>query len=129
MFTPIIRYAALQVPGFLIALILLLHARDQDWISGSTVVLILLILASKDVILYPFFKKAMQPGHTDMVVRLHGERARVVNTLDPEGQVNLKGVIWNAKSIDEKPIEAGSRVIVSGHRGLKLHVERCDEHD
>jgi len=126
---PLIRYAALQVPGFLIALILLMHARDQDWISGSTVVLVLSILVLKDVILYPFFRRAMQPGHTDMVARLHGERARVVNTLDPEGQVKLKGEIWNAKSIHGEPVEAGSWVRVSGHRGLKLHVERCDEHD
>jgi len=127
--TPLIRYVALQVPGFLIALILLMHARDQEWISVSTVVLVLAILVFKDVILYPFFRRAMQPGHTDMVARLHGERARVVNTLDPEGQVKLKGEIWNAKSIHGEPVEAGSWVRVSGHRGLKLHVQRCHEYD
>jgi len=126
---PLIRYAALQVPGLLIVLILLLYARDQGWISMTTVVLLLVVLVAKDVVLYPFFQKALQPGYTDMVARLHGQRARVINTLDPEGQVKLKGEIWNAKSIHGEPVEAGSWVMVSGHRGLKLHVERCDEHD
>lgn len=116
------------MPGLLIVLILLLYARDQSWISMTTVILILVVLVFKDVILYPFFKKAMQPGYTDMVARLHGQRARVINTLDPEGQVKLKGEIWNAKSIHGEPLEAGAWVMVSGHRGLKLHVERCDEH-
>jgi len=125
--TPLIRYVALQVPGFLIVLILLMHARDQDWISGSTVVLVLAVLVFKDVVLYPFYKRAMQPGYTDMVARLHGERAWVVNTLDPEGQVKLKGEIWNAKSIHRELIEAGSWVRVSGHRGLQLHVQRCHD--
>ncbi|WP_291323626.1 NfeD family protein [Desulfonatronospira sp.] len=122
-----IRYAALQVPGFLIAVILLNYARDQGWISGFTVILILAVLVAKDVVLYPFFKKALQPGPTDMVTRLHGKRGKVVNPLDPEGQVNINGVIWNAKSIDGMMVEAGSRVLVSGHKGLTLYVHRCND--
>jgi membrane-bound ClpP family serine protease len=48
----------------------------------------------------------------------------VVEECAPTGKVQIGSEIWNAESIDRKPIEVGQVVIVRDVEGLKLIVER-----
>jgi membrane-bound serine protease (ClpP class) len=51
---------------------------------------------------------------------LVGERAQVVERLDPEGRVRLRGEIWRARATTALPV--GTQVEVTGVSGLKLQV-------
>ena len=63
--------------------------------------------------------KQAEAGLTSMV----GVTGDAASTLDPEGQVRIRGELWQAVS-EEGKIEAGEEVIVAAERGLKLTVRR-----
>jgi membrane-bound ClpP family serine protease len=52
-----------------------------------------------------------------------GAKGRVSSRLSPEGQVNIKGELWYAASV-EGDVEAGEEVVVVGENGLKLSVRK-----
>lgn len=47
-----------------------------------------------------------------------------IDNLAAAGAVQLDGVVWTARSVDDAPIEAGERVVVREIQGVKLLVER-----
>ena len=63
--------------------------------------------------------KQAEAGLTSMV----GVTGEAASTLDPEGQVRIRGELWQAVS-EEGKIEADEEVIVAAERGLKLTVRR-----
>jgi membrane-bound serine protease (ClpP class) len=52
---------------------------------------------------------------------LAGMTAEVVDDLDPDGRVRVRGELWNASSA--RPVKAGERVVVRQVDGLRLQVE------
>ena len=54
---------------------------------------------------------------------LVGATARVVSQLSPEGQVQLKGVLWRARTTGAETVGAGRDVRVLALEGLTLVVE------
>lgn len=58
---------------------------------------------------------------TTGVEGLIGERAQVIEALDPAGRVRLRGEIWNARGAAE--VERGEPVRVAAVDGLTLVVE------
>ncbi len=63
-------------------------------------------------------------GLSDMV----GSKGKVVNQLDPQGMVRIKGELWEAISVGGR-INAGREVTVVGQDGLKLIVRRSKPDD
>ncbi len=63
--------------------------------------------------------KQTEAGLTSMV----GVTGEAASALDLEGQVRIKGELWQAVS-EEGKIEAGEEVIVAAERGLKLTIRR-----
>ena len=55
---------------------------------------------------------------------LPGTTGTVFQRLAPQGTVKIHGVFWKAASVDDRPIEEGSEVIVERVQGLTLHVSR-----
>jgi membrane-bound serine protease (ClpP class) len=51
-----------------------------------------------------------------------GERAEVIQALDPEGRVKLRGEIWAAVAEDRATFAPGERVRVTAVDGLKVRV-------
>jgi membrane-bound serine protease (ClpP class) len=51
---------------------------------------------------------------------LVGQGGRAVTTLDPEGQVRVRGQLWSARSSER--VEVGDDVTVTAVEGLKLEV-------
>ena len=63
-------------------------------------------------------------GLSDMV----GSRGKVVNRLDPQGMVRIKGELWEAISVGGR-INTGKEITVVGQDGLKLIVRRTKPSD
>lgn len=63
-------------------------------------------------------------GLSDMV----GSKGKVVNQLDPQGMVRIKGELWEAISVGGR-INVGREVTVVGQDGLKLIVRRSKPDD
>ena len=89
-----------------------------------SVIALVLILVFK-----PFdnFKhKRVQATNSDRVI---GQQAVVIGRIDPVeggGLVKVMGQMWSAVSKDERAIEIGEHVLVTGISGVKLIVERQD---
>jgi len=63
-------------------------------------------------------------GLSDMV----GSKGKVVNRLDPQGMVRIKGELWEAISVGGR-VNTGKEVTVVGQDGLKLIVRRSKPDD
>lgn len=75
----------------------------------------------KFILVYPAARRSIsQPAYTGLE-SLVGEHGPVVDPLDPEGYVKLRGELWRARS-DGTPIPAGVEVEVWGIDGTKLLV-------
>jgi membrane-bound ClpP family serine protease len=69
-------------------------------------------------------KKKPVVGLSDMV----GSKGKVVNQLDPQGMVRIKGELWEAISVGGR-VSVGREVTVVGQDGLKLIVRRSKPDD
>lgn len=56
---------------------------------------------------------------------LIGLQAEVIKTLDPSGQVKIKGEIWSAESLDRKTIPKNKKVEIVKIEGNTLYVKPC----
>ena len=52
-----------------------------------------------------------------------GQKGVAVEELHPKGLVKINGELWGAESAET--IAIGEEVIVTGYKGIKLSVERC----
>jgi membrane-bound serine protease (ClpP class) len=57
---------------------------------------------------------------------LIGEIVDVVERLDPDGRVKVKGELWNARTIGAEPVEPGGRARILALEGLTLVVRPED---
>lgn len=121
---PLLVYALLQLPGVMFLGIILFLAWEQAWISPVTAWAVLLAWIFKDVIFYRFYSKALSPSPQNIIGLLHGSKAVVKVSLDPVGQVSLRGEIWRAISLDGDILEPGTAVVVESNRGMTLEVRK-----
>ena len=117
------RYVALQVPASILAAVILYALHRwlglPLWIAG----LLLAADVAKDVILYPYLKRAYQTREHTGVERLVGEVAEVCEPLRPAGYVRLRGELWKARLRDrDSVLNPGTAVRVDGAKGLVLEV-------
>lgn len=117
------KYIILQIPGWLIAVIVLWEAHQwfalSPWIAGG----ILLALVVKDFVLYPFVRTAYESNAKTGVEQLIGIRGVAQKELDPRGQVRIRGELWRAEILpDAHPIARGEQVRVLRVRGVTLIV-------
>lgn len=75
----------------------------------------------------PFVKKLMQFKKEDTNLgRYIGKTALVIKDINNElgeGQVNVSGSIWTARSVNGEIIETGKSVVIRSIEGVKLNVE------
>ena len=117
------RYLLLQIPGWLIAAIVLVEAHRWFALSPSIAGGILLALVVKDFVLYPFVRTAYQPGTKTGVEQLIGVQGIAQKELDPRGHVRVRGELWRAEIAPEaRPIARGEQVRVLDVRGITLIV-------
>ena len=111
-----VRYALLQLPGWILAagVLYVLHR----WIGLPLWAAAILLAAdvAKDVLLYPYLRRAYETDVGAGAERLVGERAEACETLDPAGYVRIRGELWSARLRDGEP-EASRWVTRPGGRG------------
>jgi membrane protein implicated in regulation of membrane protease activity len=119
----VLRYALLQVPGWILAAAVLIGIKA--WLEVPTWALWAMGIAwvGKDLVLFPLTWRAYMDqgglGIRDPVGRVGICTERVA----PSGSVRVQGEIWAAISEDQHArLEAGSVVRITGRDGLVLRV-------
>ena len=118
------KYWAIQLPGTVIVIVVLLAAEDSlgwpKWIVWT----ITAIWVAKDALLYPFVWRAYDPGYPTASLRMEGAKGMAVDRIAPCGRVRIAGVLWRAElAHGARGIEEGEAVRVKARRGLTLLVE------
>lgn len=120
-----LRYIAVQIPGWLLLLVLVLLLRSRIEISGGVIVILLGIAVVKDLLLYPLVRRAYEGGLPSGAERLVGAQGVVETPLAPKGYVRVRGELWRAESHPGTgPLPEGSTVRITAGRGMTLTVER-----
>ena len=90
------------------------------WLAG----VLLALLLAKDLILFPYVRKAYEPGPSHGGASLLGGVARVEQSLTPDGWVRLGAESWRARVVDgSRDLEPGEYVEVREIDDLVLIVE------
>ena len=67
------------------------------------------------------------PTNADRVIGREAVVTQAIDNLKGEGQVNVSGAVWTARSQEEAPIPAGARVRVLRIEGVKVIVSPVPE--
>ncbi len=122
------RYWLLQVPGWVLLILVLIAVRGWFEYPWWVAVLIVALDVAKDAALYPFLRRAYDTGTPSVANQLVGERGVAKQTLAPEGYVFVKGELWKARAeTGQSPIQAGEAVSVRVVEGMKLTVTRAEQ--
>lgn len=117
------KYITVQLPGLLVAALLLYFFRNLIGYPPSLIFWIMLVLVTKDILLYPVVWRSYATGTVDEGLSLIGKEALVIQALAPSGRVKLNGVIWKARpEKNSESIPKGTRVIVTAREDLTLIV-------
>ena len=117
------RYFLLQIPGWVLAAILLgmlhrwfalpLWAAVGGW----------MLFLAKDFALYPYLKKAYETYSPSGAERLVGDIGIVSTDLQPEGYIRIGGELWQARLEDHSStIPKGMKVRILRSEGMLLIV-------
>jgi membrane protein implicated in regulation of membrane protease activity len=123
--TVVARYTLFQLPELLLVVIALtalvglgVVSRDVAWLRGGLWVV-------KEIVLFPFVRRAYEPSDPSATTSLVGANAIVTERLDPTGRVRIGPETWVAKlPVASEPVEVGATVGVKSVEGLTLHVVR-----
>lgn len=123
------RYALMQLPGYGVALAVLLIVHSFTPISIWIYLAVITGMIVKDILLFPFLKDAYA-GCEANAGGMAGLKGNVIHTLSPEGSVIVRGEIWQARAdIAGLIIEKSAPVRITGIKGLMLLVEPCFSDD
>lgn len=117
------RYLLLQMPGLFLTGLILLILWEWAGLSGRLAVLLFLLWLGKELVMFPFVRRAYEPGAGTGAERLIGETGVVRRSLDPRGYVQLRGELWRAEvAPGAQPIPEGACVKVVGAHRLTVTV-------
>lgn len=92
------------------------------------VVSLFLLLLTKPLV-RKVLKKTMVPTNSDRVIGQIGFVTETINNIEGQGQVNMSGTIWTARSSkEEKIIEKEAKIKALSIDGVKLIVEPVENH-
>jgi len=97
---------------------LLYHFGVDIWVFGVVIVILAALITFIAYIFLPHLKKPVT-GAEGMV----GMTGVVVETLNPEGMVRIRGELWSAESTDNM-IDRGEKIVVEKVNGLNLLVKK-----
>ena len=110
------RYYLFQIPGWVLAAVLVtvLHA----WLGLPVwaALTVLGVVVMKDVICYPFLRKAYQLEASG-AAQLVGQRGVARDSLDPTGYVYVHGELWRARTERDSLHSAWVEEILYGDGG------------
>jgi membrane protein implicated in regulation of membrane protease activity len=119
------RYLLFQIPGWLLAAIILICLHRWVELPFWAVSGMFLLVVLKDLILYPFLRIAYSSTAKTGVEQLIGESGIAWQSIDPQGYVQVRGELWHAElAPGAQPIPQGSRVRVQSAQGMTLVVTK-----
>ena len=81
-------------------------------------------------LLRPVLKKYLRVKPTklnaDRLIGLEALVTEPINNLEETGAIRMNGVLWTAKSVDDTPIPAGTRVCIERIEGAKVYVKPAE---
>ena len=122
------RYLLFQIPGWILAAIVLLGLYHSQLIHGWLAVLCFLAWLVKDLVLYPLTREAYETKHNEGSQALIGQRGVSEGDLIPEGYVRVRGELWRAVADPSRgAIASGSKVEIVAAEGMRVFVRAVDE--
>jgi membrane protein implicated in regulation of membrane protease activity len=119
------RYWLLQIPGWILLILVLGAAHEWFGLPAWMSLLIFLLWVVKDAVLYPILKRGYESAPPAGTQRLVGLTGVAKQDLNPEGFVFVNGELWKAVADPASDlIEAGEQVQVKSAEGMLLTVSR-----
>jgi membrane-bound ClpP family serine protease len=120
-----VKYLLFQVPGWVVAALVLTVLRIWTKLSLETAVGLFGLWVIKDILFYPLLRIAYQAAPRTVVEQLIGLKGVAREPLDPSGYVQVRGELWRAEAEPGGPtIAAGAGVRVLRAQGMTLIVGR-----
>jgi len=92
-------------------------------ISWQVILIIVILTAAFFLFAISFGIKAQGRKPTTGIEGMIGETGEAITNLDPEGQISVRGEVWNAESL-EGSVSKGTRVKINGVSNLKLLIRK-----
>jgi len=119
------KYFLIQIPGWIVAAILLYWGWHLSWVPTLWALGIFAIWVAKDFFLYPLVKIGYETNTKSVVENLIGYRGIAKDHLNPKGYVEVRAELWQGEIDPEmEPISPGSPIRITGVRGRTLIVKK-----
>jgi membrane protein implicated in regulation of membrane protease activity len=123
----LLRYVAFQLPGLSIMVLGAAVATHWFEVPGWIALCAVGLWMLKDAVMFPFVRKAYEPGDGRHPRDLAGAAGTARDTLAPTGYVQISSELWRAQCLPgTERIEAGTAIRVVEVRGLTVLVEPHD---
>jgi membrane protein implicated in regulation of membrane protease activity len=120
--SPKIKYLLFQIPGWIITAIVLLMLLHWEFIPKWLAVLCFVAWLLKDLLLYPFLRRAYEPGVTGSA-RLVGSKGIAEGDLTPTGYIRVRGELWRAvASPADQVVRSGTEVEIVRAERMEVFV-------
>jgi membrane-bound ClpP family serine protease len=122
------KYILLQLPGQVSFAFILILVRQ--WLEAPAYLIwgLLAFWIGKDLFLFPFLWRFYDPDRYPDRFDMVGRKGIVLNRLNPDGYVRVRGERWQAGIAEgQDPVEPGETIWVVAVDRLKLTVKRCTE--
>ncbi len=121
--TVVSRYVLFQLPELLLVGMALLVLVGLNVLTANLGWLLLALWLLKEVVLFPFVRRAYEPSDPSGTAPLLGATGVVTRRLDLAGTVRIGPELWTARlEAGSDPAEVGTTVCVKSVEGLTLHV-------
>ena len=121
------RYLLFQLPELVLVGLVLLALVGLDVLGTGLAWGLLALWLVKEIVLFPFVRRAYEPSDPSGVGSLLGATGVVIDRLDLEGTVRVGPELWAAcLEAASDPAEVGATVRVISVDGLRLTVVACD---
>lgn len=119
----ILRYTLLQLPGFVLLVLILFLFHSWFDIPVRAAILVLGLWVAKDIILFPLVWRSYIPQEFSPLKALIGLQGVAVESLNPAGYIRLRSELWSARTAENYPnVRTGETVRVKDVEGLTLIV-------
>ena len=131
--TPFTRFLAFEMVGWLVAVLVLWIAVDQEFLTVGWAIGLFAVWVVKDFALYPLTKRAYEHGPTHGAHELIGSEVVVEQALEPEGYVRAGNERWRARVVETDAessgagLQVGALARVVALEGISLVVEAAVE--
>jgi membrane-bound serine protease (ClpP class) len=121
--SPWLKYLIFQIPGWLIAAAVMTGLWHWQFIPKWLAVLGFFGWVAKDLLLYPFLRRAYESDVKTGSAELVGARGIAEEELAPAGYVRVRGELWRATvSPPDGVVSAGAEVEIVRADGMRIFV-------